>query len=348
MATTAAPIPYSADVEKIPADEAANILKITESVKQLLASDTLETGKFRGDVHVKTHGYAKGRLTIAGGLPDELAQGLFAQPAGYPVVVRFSNSASFQQPDAVPDGRGMAIKVMGVPGDLLDQDQDQPSQDFVLINHPVFFAADAQEFLRLQTARADANANPLAAHKALTGGNLNPLTWHWGEIMKLAEIAGQPPRHPASYSYYSMSPLRYGNFVAKVRVVPHGKNSESWLQMLLDLATENDAMRLALEKTLLSEAIQFDFQVQLRTSEQSMPIEDATVQWPEDESPYQTVAQLELPQQDIESLRQQESFQNLAFNVWHGLVEHRPLGGINRIRKQVYPLSAKWRRKNRS
>ena len=83
-------------------------------------------------------------------LPDELAQGLFAHDGVYPAVVRFSNSASQPQADAIPDGRGMAIKVLGVKGDMvLADEQGGPTQDFVMINHPVFFARNVKDYLRL-------------------------------------------------------------------------------------------------------------------------------------------------------------------------------------------------------
>jgi hypothetical protein len=114
--------------------------------------------------------------------------------------------------------------------------------------------------------------------------------------------------------------------------------------MLARLGTSSDAMRLALEETLRTEQVMFEFQVQLRTSETTMPIEDATVEWPEQESSYRTVAHLLLPRQNIEFLRMDDAYTNLAFNVWHCLAAHRPLGGINRVRRQVYPVSAAWRR----
>jgi catalase len=223
-------------------------------------------------------------------------------------------------------------------------DQTSTTQDFVMINHPVFFAANVKDFLRLQTVREEMSSNTLKAADALTGGDLNPLHWHWREIMNIAKIAGKPPAHPASNTYYSMSPIRYGNYLAKVRVKPAADQSHSWLEMLARLATESDAMRLALEKTLKSESVAFEFQVQLRTSEQSMPIEDATIEWPESESPYRTVAHLKFHQQDIEPLRDQNEYKHLGFSVWNCLVAHRPLGGINRIRRVVYPMSANWRR----
>jgi hypothetical protein len=103
-------------------------------------------------------------------------------------------------------------------------------------------------------------------------------------------------------------------------------------------------MRLTLEETLRTQEMLFDFQVQLRTSAHTMPIEDASVEWPESESPYRTVAHLLLPRQEIDLLRQQVAFQNLSFNVWHALTAHRPLGRINRVRRWAYPLSSAWRR----
>jgi hypothetical protein len=105
-------------------------------------------------------------------------------------------------------------------------------------------------------------------------------------------------------------------------------------------------MRLALEETLRTQELLFEFQIQLRTHEQTMPIEDATIEWPESESPYRTVAHLLLPRQEIAPLRQQARYQNLAFNVWHALSAHRPLGGINRVRRRAYLLSSAWRRQN--
>lgn len=114
--------------------------------------------------------------------------------------------------------------------------------------------------------------------------------------------------------------------------------------MLKRLGSHADAMRMALEETLRTQEVRFDFQVQLRTSEQTMPIEDATIEWPESESPFRTVAQLVLPIQEIELRRQQEAYTNLAFTVWHALAAHRPLGGINRVRRRAYALSSAWRR----
>jgi hypothetical protein len=74
-----------------------------------------------------------------------------------------------------------------------------------------------------------------------------------------------------------------------------------------------------------------------------MPIEDPTVEWPESISPFQTVASLTLPRQDIGAAAWKSACQRLSFNVWHALADHRPLGGINRVRREVYQVSSAWR-----
>jgi len=340
------PIPYADSVETIPTDEAEDIQRVVQALELILARSQSKSGQFRADVHVKTHGYAQAEFRVLPNLPAELAQGLFERAGDYPAVVRFSNAASQPQPDAIPDGRGMAIKVLGVQGDTEFVDEQRgPTQDFVMINHPVFFARNVKDYLRLEQVLAVADDSPLATLQgALTGGDWNPLHWHWREMLTVARIAGQLPAHPASNTYFSMAPIRFGKYVAKYRAQPAGDRHDSYLDLVQRLGSQADAMRLALEETLRTQEVLFEFQVQLRTSERSMPIEDATIEWPQSESPYRTVAHLLLPRQEIALLQQQDDCRNLAFNVWHALTSHRPLGGINRVRRWAYPLSSAWRR----
>ena len=248
----AKPVPYSDNVESIPVDEESDIQRVVSAVKTLLSRGTADSGRFRADVHVKTHGYANGQLTVLENLPAELSQGLFEKVKTFPVVVRFSNSANKVLPDAIPDGRGMAIKVRGVDGEMIaNDDQTESCQDFVMINHPVFFAANPRAMLRLEQFLVDAEKHPIAAaSEALTGGDWNPLNWHWRELSKAAQIVAKIPTHPASNTYFSMSPFRYGDYVAKFRVTPAIANKDSYLTMIKRLATESDFMRLVLEETL--------------------------------------------------------------------------------------------------
>jgi catalase len=319
---------------------------VVDATKSLLERNRAKSGEFVADVHVKAHGYPEGELRVLPNLPEELAQGLFGHEAIYRTVVRFSNSAPHAQADALPDGRGMAVKVFAVTGEMVTTDgPGEATQDFLMINHPVFFARNVKDFLRMEEAIVVADHSPLAAaQKALTGGDWNPLHWHWRETITAARTAVHFPANPASNIYYSASPIRYGKYVAKFRMKATGHRLDNNIDMIKRLGTEKDAMRLALEETLHTQEVLFEFQVQLRNSEQTMPIEDPSVEWPESESPYRTVAHLLLPRQEIDALRTQAAYQNLAFNPWHSLAAHRPLGGINRARRVVYPVSSDWRR----
>ena len=107
-------LPYADDVETIPEDEADDIQRVVEALELILARSQAKSGEFRADVHVKTHGYAQAEFRVLPNLPDELAQGLFEHDGVYRAVIRFSNAASQAQPDVVPDGRGLAVKVLGV------------------------------------------------------------------------------------------------------------------------------------------------------------------------------------------------------------------------------------------
>lgn len=340
------PIPYGQDVELVPADESNDIQHVIHALEVLLARRQAKGGECRPDVHVKTHGYVQGEFRVLPNLPHELGQGLFKSSRSYSATVRFSNASSRSQPDAIPDGRGMAIKVFGLEGFFLPSEEvDDFSQDFVMINHPVFFARNVKDLLRLERVLVDTEYNSFATvQSALTGGDWNPLNWHWNECLTVARIAAQVPSLIQDTTYYSMTPFRFGRYVAKCRARPVGIHRKSYTDLIKRLEAHPDALRLALEEMLRSQELLFEFQVQLRNAEQAMPIEDATIEWPESASPYRTVAYLLLPRQDISSLRQQPEFQNLSFNVWHALTDHRPLGGINRVRRWVYPISYRWRR----
>jgi hypothetical protein len=80
----------------------------------------------------------------------------------------------------------------------------------------------------------------------------------------------------------------------------------------------------------------FDLMVQVQTDPHRMPIEDATVKWPERLSPYVPVARLRLPAQRFDSDAQLAFADTLRFNPWHSRPEHRPLGSSNRARRRMY------------
>jgi hypothetical protein len=89
-------------------------------------------------------------------------------------------------------------------------------------------------------------------------------------------------------------------------------------------------------RTLADGDWEMDLMVQVQTDPHLMPIEDATVKWPERLSPYVPVARLRLPRQRFDSDEQLAFADVLRYNPWHSLPEHRPLGNSNRARRRMY------------
>jgi hypothetical protein len=75
-----------------------------------------------------------------------------------------------------------------------------------------------------------------------------------------------------------------------------------------------------------------------------MPVEDATVEWSEKDSPFIPLARIEIKSQKFDTPEQQEFCENLSYNPWHARPEHRPLGVMNRIRRAVYQEVGRYRR----
>jgi hypothetical protein len=55
---------------------------------------------------------------------------------------------------------------------------------------------------------------------------------------------------------------------------------------------------------------------------------------------------IEIEAQDFDFPERWEWGNKLSFSPWHALEEHRPLGGINRARRIVYPASSELRHEN--
>jgi len=87
----------------------------------------------------------------------------------------------------------------------------------------------------------------------------------------------------------------------------------------------------------------FDFMLQFQTDPRTMPIEDATVEWKERDSPYQRVARIRIPKQNVQEPGRIKQCEDVSFNPWHSLAEHRPLGSLNRARQAIYPAMAEFR-----
>ncbi|MGE5452076.1 MAG: catalase family protein [Acidobacteriota bacterium] len=317
-----APPSANADGEVIPANEAAATAFVTQTIRATVQKGFDEDHHAFRDAHRKAHGCVQARFTVRPDLPAPLAQGLFAQAGRYDAVVRFSNGSGKSQDDHDRDARGMAVKVMGVPGaKVLEGQRDATTQDFVMTNHPVFFIHDAQDYVDFVGA--------------MNGGSLRKAGWAlthlFDNVPLVVAFTGHTIDNPLNSRYWSTTPSRLGSGQMKFSAKPC---AASVFDEAADKANQDrDRLGQNLRRQLATQSACFDFMVQPRTVPAHMPIEDATVEWSEAESPFVTVATIEVPPQTPD---QGEACERLSFSPWHTLPAHQPLGTISRMRKVVY------------
>jgi hypothetical protein len=102
-------------------------------------------------------------------------------------------------------------------------------------------------------------------------------------------------------------------------------------------------LRTVMQQQLTAGEACFDFMVQFQQDPAAMPVEDASVIWDDEDAPYQKVATLTFSNQDFASAAALEACESQRFNPWQSLTEHRPIGGINRVRQAVYSEAGEFR-----
>ena len=307
--------------EKLLPGEGELTLEIIDELTKFTRENWLPGGAQRFG-NTKTFGVLRGEFSVLPDLPGNLRRGLFAEPRTYPAWVRFSGPGPYAPPDLEDLGQcSVGIKVMGVPGPKL-MDDERFTQDLILVSPASFVTPNIPENAKLpRWVRAKA---PLAYA-------INPGDSH---LLHLFMQLLYSPMHanPLEVQYYSNVPFLLGA----------GQAVQYSLKPCLPGRTPIPArpaenyLRDAMIRTLDAGPWTFDFMVQVQTDQFRMPIEDATVKWPEGLSPYIPVAQLRLPAQRFDSDEQLAFADVLRYNPWHSLAEHKPLGNSNRARRQMY------------
>jgi hypothetical protein len=297
-------------------------------------------------VHAKSHGVLKAELTVLDGLPEPLAQGLFSRAATYPAIMRFSTNPGDMLPDSISTPRGLAVKVIGVSGEMLPGHEGNVTQDFAFVNGKAFGAPDAAAFLKqVKILEQHATDSQILKQAVSTTARIAEETLEvFGKQSATLLGFGQPETHILGETFTSLAALRYGNYVAKIAFVPASENLKRLIHKHLDHASDYSAIRDAVVKFFETETAVWDVQVQLATDLAKTPIEDASIPWPEDLSPYSTVGRLTAPPQDAYSAERRVFVDEvLSFNPWHALAAHRPLGSVMRARKKAYKTSSEYR-----
>ncbi|MCJ2025537.1 catalase family protein [Methylobacterium sp. J-067] len=341
------PLRFDPAFETIPEDEGETQRGLTEAMLGIQRKTHTDTGYAHRAVHAKAHGYLRARFEVLAGLPPALAQGLFASPASYDAILRFSTTPGDVLHDGVSTPRGAAMKVLGVPGPRLPGSEGETTQNYVLGNSPTFQIGTAKGFLRQlgPLATSTGRAEPVKkAISAMTRTAEAALELVGGKSATLTTLAGQAKTHLLGDSFFSQAALLHGDYFAKVALSPVSSELVALSQSPIDTSGHPDAIRDSVRDHFLSCPGVWELRVQLATNIDAMPVEDAAAMWSEDESPYLPVARITAVPQDTWSDGMRAWVEdNLAFNPWTGLAAHRPLGSVMRARRPAYAAARDYR-----
>ncbi|HZK79618.1 MAG TPA: catalase family protein [Humisphaera sp.] len=314
--------------ERILADEDSLTDTIIEQMSEFTREHYPNGGALRAG-NTKTYGVVRGEFEILPGLADELRQGVFSSPRTFPAWVRFAGPGPLAPPDMDDNGiLSIGIKLIGVDGPKLIDDEKH-TQDFTGISCPTFTTPNVAANAKLQ--RHIRQGTPVFYF-------LNPFDSHYRDAI-MQGLYARANTSPLEVKYYSCVPYLFGTGrAAKYSIQPcSGERSK------IPWNAPANYLRQAMTATLDRKDVEFDFLVQFQTDAWRMPIEDASVRWPEKLSPFVPVAKLRIPMQKFDSPAQLEFAGNLSYNPWHAIAEHRPLGNQNRARKRIYLQMSKLR-----
>jgi len=249
--------------------------------------------------------------------------------------------------DSVSTPRGMAVKIIGVPGERLPGSEQDTTQDFIMVNGPAFGAPNAKKFLKSLKLLAGTTDKVPALKSVLSAalrGAEKLLEAAGGESGTLKSLGGEPATHPLGETYYSQVPVLYGRYVAKLCIAPISPLLTKLKGVPVNITHSPDALREALGDFFRMNEAVWELRVQLCRELAKMPIEDASVVWPEEVSPYLPVARLTVAAQPAwNESRSRAVDDGISFSPWHGIAAHRPLGSIMRVRQATYAASANFR-----
>jgi hypothetical protein len=295
-------------------------------------------GRLRRAQHAKPTCCVTAEFRIAPDVPSDLRYGIFRQPGQtLNAIVRLSNSQGTFNKDGVGTARGLAIKLLDIAGTRAIPGDTGDTQDFLMMDHPVFPFPDPKAYVETMVRKDIPLVGDLVvvAHLAL----LEPK-----ELKILKAIKGKHVASPLEINYWSGTPYWLGpasgegGHAVKYSAASHQAGRTPAPDHPEELP--DDYLTRSLSSYLESQEAVFDFRVQLQTDPVSMPVEDVSVEWDENVSKPITVATLHIPPQQVNlSGDLAASCETMSFNPWHALAEHRPMGGINRLRKVVYPAS---------
>ena len=274
----------------------------------------------------KTVAYVDAEFRVYDDIPEEFRHGIFSKPGSYPAKIRFANATN--KDDSKKDIRGFSVRLANIEGSVLWGKLG--FQDFILNSHPALFVPTPEDFLEFIKARQQGKLRMLLFF-------LNPFNPH---LKALLTVIKSQKKHlsPLDVRYWSTVPFRLGDQIVKYSVIP-----SSDYKTTQAIKPGENQLRAAITAHLQHGPANFQFAVQKQTDPQSMPIEDASVIWDEEASPFIPIANIKIANQDVENAEIIANGERCSFNPWQCLAAHEPLGRMNQVRKIVYAKAAELR-----
>ena len=272
--------------------------------------------------NTKTYGVVRGDFRVREDIPPEFKKGIFAQPTSFPAWIRFGGPGPLSPPDVEDSGiLSIGIKLMGVPGEKFLPDE-KATQDFTGISCPTFTTPNIVENVKLQ--RQIYARTPVFYF-------INPFDSHYLDMF-MQGLYARMNTSPLEVRYWSCVPFLLGEGQAmKFSVSPCSKKKTK-----VPWNPPDDWLRQSLANTLAHHDVELEFSLQLQKDPRRMPIEDASIEWPERLSPFVPVANITISKQNFDSAEQFVFARQLSYNPWHAIAAHRPLGNQNRARRVIY------------
>lgn len=292
-------------------------------------------GGLRRGFHAKLHAGLMAEFQVLAELPAHARFGVFGEPRLFPAAVRFSNGSPAPRPDRRPEPRGIAIKLVGVPGrKLLPGEEDAVTQDFLATSHSLTSTVrDVRQFFAFVRASRRPYSLPFALARDVG----------WREALRiLKEVVGTVAlsrvRSMATEQYSGTAPIKLGPYAVKFTVRPAPGTEATTSRALTD-----DFLRDELADRLRKGDLLLDFLLQFYVDDTRTPIEDTSVLWRPDDAPFVKVAQLRIPRCDLDdpaTSAASQAVEQLSFTPWHATEDHRPLGNVMRARRIAYQASS--------
>jgi hypothetical protein len=346
-----------------------------------IRSTRIGAGNHRGD-HGTPHGCFPAEFTVQPQDPQGTAAGGIADKGNHgktwPATVRFSNSETTDVQDLRSASIGLALKIdlrragYSEPDFLPDaQPPGVMEQDFLTGTSRTFLSPDIKDYSWLFEKRVDPGivdfAQMILTHpKVLYDRAIAP---------KFRGKSAAPLLLQKEFS--GVLPYAWGTRAVKFKFIPcHAFDPEKFP---FDHKDPRYQMKIIAQFLAAAEAC-YRMRVQVRPDrlpdqpaaegataaptdprssplEKLFPVEDATVYWPDGDAPAElgtgrSLVRVSSDFQDVGTIRikpgtaplPDQACEALAYNPWHGLKAHQPLGSLSRARLVVYRHSERVRR----